>query len=998
MSNLFISVLNLSIAASWLIAAVILVRFLLRGKAPTWISCLLWGLVAVRLVIPFTLESNVSLVPNQQLVIVGEEADIDVGVQDSDLSIDADSAESEAPFVSEDASVLPEYSDDGLTDDASDGSGSDISRTDESVFEGEQSTPIPVGGISDGGDTPQGGDGIGAVGTENKAQSAEPDGRGTAQRGITEKTARVLGTVWLCGCALLLAYACISYLLLKMRVAASVPCGDGVRKSERVESPFVFGLLSPRIYIPFGLSEETESCVIAHERAHMKRMDHLIKPFGFILLSLYWFNPLVWVAYILLCRDIEYACDERVINDLAPEARKRYAMALLECAVSHRRIVACPVAFGETGVKERVKNTMNYKKPAFWLILCGVLICITVAVLFMTTDAADDPDPDAQSSSEISESSASGESSETTSDPSDESADESSEGSESTYKDRDLNYVDGLISVEHATDELIASLGVYDSYGGERDVNVLHTVILPKEDVTEFAIYRIEVSDSWADDRSFEITHTLYTQDKLTNGKPLVAVIEVGDILPENVISFKTSDGTAYYYTITDSPVDRRLLVYRVNIAADEPEDHDDPVEESNGENNNENNENNENGENNENNENSESGGVSQPEVHTHTFGAWVTVNEPDCQRTGLEKRECDCGEAETRTLEKTGHSYVDSVCTVCGASNAPAFVPDYSAGQANTVGGDSGSSQFASQANWIYSADGRLISKLNRSDNSVKSVYRLTSGNVFNLNVVGDWIYFYVSENAAANSYIAKVRTDGSGFEKLLVTGEVWEMLVVKDTIFYTPVKNPYTDYSKDVAPLYSMTVDGKSVKQLHDGSVSSLSADGSYIYFLCRGQYDDAGKIYRMKHNGSNKIELWISDSHGYEVETNRVVLVGSKLYFVDLRNDKYGEGVELASINSNGGGYTSHASLEPSYNDCIFASGSKIYYIGFPCSYGDYSEGYGLVEYNTSSRSFKLVIECSEDAMLFGTAGLAVLWEPDSVKSYDPSSGAIKTLRLK
>ena len=809
------------------------------------------------------------------------------------------------------------------------------------------------------------------------------------QKGIPQRVAHLLGIVWLSGCSLLLAYALISYILLKIRVAASLPCGDAVRKSERVDSPFVFGIFSPRIYIPFGLSEETEKCVIAHERAHMKRLDHLVKPFGFFLLSLYWFNPLVWVAYVLLCRDIEYACDEKVINDLAPEARKRYAMALLECAVSHKRIVACPVAFGETGVKERVKNTMNYKKPAFWLILCGVLICLTVAVLFMTTSRAEgDGSESSAASSEMSDVSEA-------SDSSDEQSESSDDHSESSYQDSDLNYVDGLISVEYATDELIATLGVYDSYGAERDVNILSTVILPKEDVTEFAIYRICVSDNWANEGSFTITDTLYTQDRLTNTRPLVAELEVGDILPETVISFKTFDGTTYYYTVMDNPIDidDGLSVYQVVLVADEPEKSETSNEENGEENGEENNENSEGGENEDN-----GGNVSQPEPHVHAFGAWVTVTEPDCKNTGLKERTCECGDTESEILEKTEHNYVNYVCTVCGASNAPAFIPDYSAGQANTFGNSSGGSQSASQADYIYYADGKTISKTKKTTYQLQTVTKINSGDIFSLNVVGDWLYFYVSEYTASNSYIAKVRTDGSGFEKLLVTGEVWEMIVVKDTIYYTPVNNPYKDYAKDFAPLYSMSVNGGSIKQVHDGCVTSLSADSNYVYYLYSGKNDDAATVYRMKHNGSSKTELWISDSHGYKLETNKINLVGSKLYFVDLRNDKYGEGVEIASINTSGGSYTSYLSVEFVIYDCVYASGSKIYYSGMACAFGDFSEGCGVVEYNTTSKTFKVIYENYDDAWFSAGSGLIFIYESSgSLKIYNTANGASKTLKL-
>ena len=124
--------------------------------------------------------------------------------------------------------------------------------------------------------------------------------------------------------------------------------------------------------------------VTAHERAHIRRKDHIWKPLGFLLLSLHWFNPLVWLGYELLCRDIELACDEKVVKELASGQQTDYAQALLNCSVNRRKIRACPLAFGEAGVKIRVKSVLRYEKPGFWLVLVAILVGIATAVCFLT--------------------------------------------------------------------------------------------------------------------------------------------------------------------------------------------------------------------------------------------------------------------------------------------------------------------------------------------------------------------------------------------------------------------------------------------------------------------------------------------------------------------------------------------------------------------------------------------------------------------------------------
>ena len=311
MSALFLKILNLTINASWLILAVIAARLLLK-KAPRWISCLLWGLVAVRLLCPISLESVLSILPSAKVVPdnieMVQDPHIDSGVRIIDNAVNPVIEKSFSPDAA--SSVNP------------------------------MQVVVFMGSI-----------------------------------------------IWLTGMTVMLLYALISYILLRRKVRASVAMNDRVKECDEVDSPFILGIFRPEIYVPSGINEDTLELVIAHEEAHLKRHDHWWKPFGFVLLAIYWFNPLCWVAYILLCRDIEAACDEKVIKDKDREYMAAYSQALLDCSVNRRIIAACPLAFGETGVKERVKGVLNYKKPAFWVIIVAVIACIVVAICFMTNPA-----------------------------------------------------------------------------------------------------------------------------------------------------------------------------------------------------------------------------------------------------------------------------------------------------------------------------------------------------------------------------------------------------------------------------------------------------------------------------------------------------------------------------------------------------------------------------------------------------------------------------------
>ena len=194
----------------------------------------------------------------------------------------------------------------------------------------------------------------------------------------------IAAAIWIAGILLMLAYALISYMKLRKTVAICLSIGGNVFACDEIDTPFILGIFRPEIYVPSSVSGDTLDQVLLHENAHLQRHDHWWKPLGYLLLTVHWFNPLCWIAYILLCRDIEMACDERVIRMMDAPARAAYSQALLDCSFSRRQIAACPLAFGEVGVKERIGGVLNYKKPAFWLIFAAVILCLAVAVCFLT--------------------------------------------------------------------------------------------------------------------------------------------------------------------------------------------------------------------------------------------------------------------------------------------------------------------------------------------------------------------------------------------------------------------------------------------------------------------------------------------------------------------------------------------------------------------------------------------------------------------------------------
>ena len=325
--QLFVGSLNLAVAASWLIVVLLLLRPLLKRLAPKWVLCALWALVAVRLVCPVALQSDLSVYR---------------------LAGDAVQSSGQVTY----------FQDTGFCGDV-------------------RYRPVTLlPGVS--AETPSTPDST--VPDATTAADAIPQPQ-TPARSVDMNLPSIL---WAVGIYVMLMLALAGYLSLREDVAASIPLEGNVYLCDSIKSPFILGMFRPRIYLTSGMDEAARVCVLRHERAHLRRGDHLWKPLGFLLLAVYWYNPLVWAAYILFCRDMELACDERVIRDMAAEERAAYSQALLDCSRGRHWVAACPLAFGEVGVQTRVKAVLWYKKPAFWAVLAAVVVCAVVAVCFLT--------------------------------------------------------------------------------------------------------------------------------------------------------------------------------------------------------------------------------------------------------------------------------------------------------------------------------------------------------------------------------------------------------------------------------------------------------------------------------------------------------------------------------------------------------------------------------------------------------------------------------------
>ena len=318
MSYILLKLINMSVTASYLLIAVMLIRLIFR-KMPKYINCILWGIVALRLLLPFSLESALSILPGTEPLserfLTGPTYDIDTGIEYIDTQMN-------------------HYLGD-------------------KYFEGV-----------------------------------------TVSVNHGAKILSVLSVIWLIGIAVLLIYGILSYLKLKKITGASLQ-ENGIMLCDNIDTPFILGIFKPRIFMPSDMGLEERELVLKHERAHLKRRDNIWKPLGYILLTVYWFNPLMWIAYSMFCKDTEAACDQKAIKDMDGDSKKNYAQALLNCSSPKKFINACPLAFGETGVKQRIKQVLKFKKPALWITVAALILCAVTATLFLT-------DPQSQHISDIS--------------------------------------------------------------------------------------------------------------------------------------------------------------------------------------------------------------------------------------------------------------------------------------------------------------------------------------------------------------------------------------------------------------------------------------------------------------------------------------------------------------------------------------------------------------------------------------------------------------------
>ncbi len=308
MSDLFLKLLNMSISAGWIALAVLFVRLVFR-KSPKWLNVILWSFVGVRLILPFSFKSILSLIPSTH-------------------TIPEEITEAASPHI-------------------------------DSGFDAVNSVVNPI---------------ISESFAPSAAESVNP----------MQTVVSVSAVIWILGVAAMMIYAVASYVSVYLHVKGAIKENGIVMRSEKIDTPFIMGIIKPKIYLPSQLSEEDSLYVLEHEKAHIKRKDYIWKPLAFALLSIYWFNPALWAVYIFLCRDIEFACDEKVIKSYGEDYKIAYSKVLIACSVPRKAITACPVAFGEVGLKSRIKNILNYKKAPFWVIVLSVTVCVVLAVCFLT--------------------------------------------------------------------------------------------------------------------------------------------------------------------------------------------------------------------------------------------------------------------------------------------------------------------------------------------------------------------------------------------------------------------------------------------------------------------------------------------------------------------------------------------------------------------------------------------------------------------------------------
>jgi len=307
MSELFLTILNMSLTASYVIIFVMLIRLLLK-RAPKFISYALWGVVAFRLVIPFSFESMFSLMPRNTNVV----------------SIPHDIIYQQNPQINSGIGVVDSFV--------------------------NQLLPIPTTGAS-----------------VNPLQIYTEIG----------------AYIWILGIIVLLSYSLVSILLLKRQLKDAELIEKNIFEAKNLKTPFVLGLIKPKIYLPVELNVEEMDYILLHEQTHIHRKDHVIKILAFLILSMHWFNPFVWTAFILMSTDMEFSCDERVLKEMNKNINKLYANSLLSIAIGRHILNGSPLAFGEGNVKERIKNVINYKKPKFWVIVFSIIIVMAIGIGLM---------------------------------------------------------------------------------------------------------------------------------------------------------------------------------------------------------------------------------------------------------------------------------------------------------------------------------------------------------------------------------------------------------------------------------------------------------------------------------------------------------------------------------------------------------------------------------------------------------------------------------------
>ncbi|MBR4341107.1 MAG: hypothetical protein IKP88_00090 [Lachnospiraceae bacterium] len=402
MTSIFIKLLNLSISAGMLVLLVFAFRLFLKRYSRR-AACLLWIVVALRLIIPFSFESSFSIMPSGDFVkvdeatvgkaVVEDNAIADTSVNASDASegekkindtvenrtvnnsigADLDSHTTFNPENSIQSEYIEEKTEESLIENTSH---SVLNETDVNIIENTYAINQTASDNA----------------IKNHSKAAEEDAVSNSKSvftwldSLSLHTWEILAYIWLLGAVLVFVYMVIAYARMRSLTAESIPFNDTALKNvyicDMIDSAFILGVVKPRIYLPGHLTGQQVENILAHEQVHLKRKDYIWKFIGFVLLMVYWFNPLMWVAYAFLCKDIEFACDEKVISDMNPAQIREYSDTLLVCSADRHFVYGCPLAFGEVAVKDRIKAALSYKKPLLWVIMVVFVLLVGAAVFF----------------------------------------------------------------------------------------------------------------------------------------------------------------------------------------------------------------------------------------------------------------------------------------------------------------------------------------------------------------------------------------------------------------------------------------------------------------------------------------------------------------------------------------------------------------------------------------------------------------------------------------